>query len=108
VVEALELDEVPRHAESGRESIEWRSDRVPLVRLRRVFGEPPSDDAGAQLLVVESAGRRVACKVDALLGQQDIVVKPYDPVRGGTALFSGTTILGDGSPALIVDVGSLT
>lgn len=108
VVEALELDEVPRHAESGREAIEWRSDRVPLVRLRRVFGEPPSDDAGAQLLVVESAGRRVACKVDALLGQQDIVVKPYDAVRGGAALFSGTTILGDGSPALIVDVGSLT
>jgi len=108
VVEALEFDDVARHVEPGREAIDWRTDRLPLVRLRRVFGEPPSDDAGAQLLVLESAGRRLACKVDALLGQQDIVVKPFDAVRGGTTLFSGTTILGDGSPALIVDVGSLT
>ena len=108
VVEALELDDVERLVVEGREAIAWRAGRLPLVRLRRVFGEPRSDDAGAQLLVVESAGRRVACKVDALLGQQDIVVKPFDAVRGGDALFSGTTILGDGSPALIVDVGSLT
>lgn len=108
VVEALELDDVDRQVEQGREVIGWRSSRLPLVRLRRMFGEPPSQDAGAPLLVVESAGRRVACKVDALLGQQDIVVKPFDAVQGGAALFSGTTILGDGSPALIVDVGSLT
>jgi two-component system, chemotaxis family, sensor kinase CheA len=108
VVEALELDDTERHTEQGRDAIGWRSERLPLVRLRRVFGEPPSDDAGAQALVVESAGRRIACKVDALLGQQDIVVKPFDAVRGAVALFSGTTILGDGSPALIVDVGSLT
>jgi len=108
VVEALELDEVERHSIDGGELIGWRSGRLPLVRLRQLFGDAPSDDAGAQLLVVESAGRRVACKVDALLGQQDIVVKPFDAVRGAAALFSGTTILGDGSPALIVDVGSLT
>lgn len=108
VVEALEFDDVARYADEGREAIGWRTDRLPLVRLRQLFGEAPSADAGAQLLVVESAGRRVACKVDALLGQQDVVVKPFDAVRGAAALFSGTTILGDGSPALIVDVGSLT
>lgn len=45
--------------------------------------------------------------VDALLGQQDIVVKAFDSVVGTEAMFSGATILGDGSPALIVDVGSL-
>ena len=40
-------------------------------------------------------------------GQQDIVVKQFDAVRDGLALFSGATILADGRPALIVDVGSL-
>ena len=45
--------------------------------------------------------------MDELAGQQDVVVKQSDGVRGGTAMFSGATILPDGSPALIVDVGSL-
>jgi two-component system, chemotaxis family, sensor kinase CheA len=45
--------------------------------------------------------------VDELAGQQDIVVKTFDGVRDGLALFSGATILDDGLPALIVDVGSL-
>jgi two-component system chemotaxis sensor kinase CheA len=45
--------------------------------------------------------------VDTLPGQQEIVVKQFDGVRGGSQLFSGATILGDGHPALIVDVSSL-
>jgi len=45
--------------------------------------------------------------VDELIGQQDIVVKQFDAPRDGLALFSGATILADGSPALIMDVGSL-
>ncbi len=106
VVEAVEFDDVSRLTLRGREAVSMRDDVLPLVRLRRVFGEAPADDAGTQLIVVDTGGRRVACKVDALLGQQDIVVKPFDAVRGASALFSGATILGDGSPALIVDVGS--
>jgi two-component system chemotaxis sensor kinase CheA len=34
-------------------------------------------------------------------------VKQFDAVRDGLTMFSGATILGDGAPALIVDVGSL-
>ncbi len=107
VVEAVEFDEVEPITLRGREAVSMRDDVLPLVRLRRLFGEPPTEDAGTQLIVVDAGGRRIACKVDALVGQQDIVVKPYDAVRGATAHFSGATILGDGSPALIVDVGNL-
>ncbi len=107
VLEALEFDSVERLTLRGREAVSMRDDVLPLVRLRQVFGEAAHDDAGTQLIVVDAGGKRVACKVDALLGQQDIVVKPFDAVRGATAHFSGATILGDGSPALIVDVGSL-
>ena len=45
--------------------------------------------------------------VDEFAGEQDIVVKAFDGVRDGLALFSGATILADGAPALIVDVSSL-
>ncbi len=107
VVEAVEFDDVDRQSIAGRESVNIRGEVFPLVRLRLLFGDSAGDDAGAQLIVVDAGGQRVACKVDALAGQQDIVVKQFDAVRGATALFSGATILGDGSPALIVDVGSL-
>ena len=51
--------------------------------------------------------RRVALVVDELLGQQDAVIKRFDRVRGALDCFSGATILGNGRPALIVDVGRL-
>jgi two-component system chemotaxis sensor kinase CheA len=51
--------------------------------------------------------RRAGLVVDELAGQRDIVVKQFDAVRNAATLFSGATILGDGAPALIVDVGSL-
>jgi two-component system chemotaxis sensor kinase CheA len=45
--------------------------------------------------------------VDELTGQQEIVIKPFDTVKDGLSVFSGATILGDGVPALILDVSSL-
>ena len=60
------------------------------------------------MAIVEAAGKRTALVVDALVTQQDIVVKTLDVVRGSAALFSGATVLGDGTPALIVDIGSLS
>ncbi len=45
--------------------------------------------------------------VDALLGQQDIVVEPFDAPRGMPPFVGGATILADGSPALILDAAAL-
>jgi len=60
-----------------------------------------------QVIVVELAERRAALVVDALIGQQEIVVKQFDGVQAARSLFGGATILGDGAPALILDVSSL-
>jgi two-component system, chemotaxis family, sensor kinase CheA len=45
--------------------------------------------------------------VDALVGQQDIVIKSLPAYLGDTAGLSGATILGDGSVALVVDASAL-
>jgi len=58
-------------------------------------------------VVLARGERRSGIVVDELLGHQEIVVKQYDPVRGAAQLFSGATILADGAPALIIDVGSV-
>ena len=49
----------------------------------------------------------VGLVVDELLGQQDVVVKRFDTARGAPPCFGGATVLGDGMPALILDVGQL-
>jgi two-component system chemotaxis sensor kinase CheA len=91
----------------GREALLLRDDVLPLVRLREKVTLGASSAPMQQVGVMEVGERRAALVVDELAGQQDIVVKQFDPVRGGLPLFSGATILADGAPALILDVGSL-
>ena len=92
----------------GKEVLMLRDEVLPLVRLRDLVGYEGERARGLeQVIIVELAERRAALAVDALIGQQEIVVKQFDGVRDGLALFSGATILGDGAPALIIDVSSL-
>jgi two-component system chemotaxis sensor kinase CheA len=78
-----------------------------VVSLRVLFGLPTRMAEQMLGVAVLARGHRAALLVDEFLGQQDIVVKQYDPPLGGSAMFAGATVLGDGMPALIVDVNSL-
>jgi two-component system, chemotaxis family, sensor kinase CheA len=92
----------------GREVLMLREEVLPVVRLRELVQHPgPATQDLEQVIVVEMAERRAALVVDALVGQQEIVVKQFDGVRDGLGVFGGATILGDGVPALIFDVSSL-
>jgi len=111
VRETVELRQEARRHVQGREVMLLRDEVVPLMHFREVVGLPEarfvSADGTTQVIVIESEGRRTGLVVDEFAGQQDIVVKGFDGVRDGLALFSGATILADGAPALIVDVSSL-
>jgi two-component system chemotaxis sensor kinase CheA len=112
VKETVQVEGRAVRAVRGSEVLMLREDVLPLVRFREMVRLPrvPATDrtaAPGQVIVLEIGERRVGVVVDELAGQQDIVVKQFDAVRGSAALFSGATILSDGSPALIVDVGSL-
>lgn len=115
VEEALEYHESMRVHHASGPAVTIRDEVVPLVALgerfalRRSSHSTETAEAGTEqhLAIVEAGGRRAALLVDALVAQQDIVVKPLDVVRGAAPWFSGATVLGDGSPALIVDVASV-
>ena len=113
VDETVSAEGLALAAVRGRPVMLLRGEAVPYVRLRELVGTPGGAGPAAapvaeqHVLVLESGGRRTAVAVDELTGQQDIVVKQFDAARGGLPLFSGATILGDGAPALIVDVSSL-
>ena len=92
----------------GREAYVLRDTLVPTVRLRERLGVTGARPAGrTPAVIVEVGGRRAALVVDALVGQQEIVVEPFDAPKGMLPVFSGATILGDGAPALIVDPAAL-
>ncbi len=92
----------------GRDMLVLRDEVMPLMRLRDVVRlGGAADDEHEEIVVMERGDRRAGLIVDELIGQEDIVVKAFDGARDGLALFSGATILSDGAPALIMDVGSL-
>jgi len=108
VSETVELHADILHTLKGREVLMIREEVLPLIRMRQLLGYEGEATRGLeQVVVVEMAERRAALVVDALIGQQEIVVKQFDGVQNGHALFGGATILGDGAPALIIDVSSL-
>jgi two-component system chemotaxis sensor kinase CheA len=108
VSETVELLQDALRTVRGREVAVLREEVLPVLRLRELVGLPPTrDDRLAQVVIVEAGNKRAALVVDELTTQLEIVVKQFDAARGGLALFGGATILGDGAPALILDVSSL-
>ncbi len=107
VAETVDLDPRRVTAFEGREALTFHDRLIPLVHLRRVLqvgGEAP---ARRPVVVVEIGERCSGLVVDAMLGQQEIMVKPFLRPAGMLPVFSGATILGDGAPVLILDAGSL-
>jgi len=110
VVESLQIKRAQiTRLGAGREVFRFREEVLPIIPLHTVFGcrGAVSDPCDGIVIVVEGDGARAGLLVDALLGQQQAVIKSlethYQRVQG----LSGATILGDGSIALIVDVAGL-
>ena len=82
----------------------WRGDLIHVADGGLVLGTGTGRPAARRFYVVMSAGgKRRALLVDRLIGHQDVVVKGLDPALGRPDVVSGTTILGDGRVACIVD-----
>jgi len=107
VAETVEFGVQPTTMVEGREAIVLRDRVVPLVHLRRMLGVSGDAPPRCPIIVLEMGERRSGIVVDGMLGQQEIVVKGFDPPQGTLPVFSGATIMGDGIPALILDAGGL-
>jgi len=90
----------------GFEVIKFREETIPVLRFNEVFNmELPPDSKPPKFLVLAIAGTKtVGLLVEDLIGEQDVVIKPLAEhvchVRG----LAGSTILGDGTISLVLDV----
>jgi two-component system chemotaxis sensor kinase CheA len=97
-----------RQMPEGPRVVKVRDEWLPVVALSDVTGAPRIDDRGQPMLVlVQAEGRRIALQVGRLVGQQQVVVKNLESNYQRVIGVSGATIMGDGSVALILDVGLL-
>ena len=94
-------------AEPGHDYTDLRGEVLPFIRLRQLFGVPGSAPRGENMVVLKHNGQRAGLVVDTLLGEFQTVIKPLGKMFSGVKCISGSTILGSGDVALILDVPAL-
>jgi len=107
IVESLQIKTEMVNMVSGQgETFKLREEFIPIIRLHKIFDADESDLRLKEglLVVVESDGQRMGLLIDELLGQQQVVIKSLEHNYKKTEGFSGATILGDGTVALILDM----
>lgn len=104
VVECMELTTEERAAIRGRSFINLRDKVLPLLRLRDAFEVPGEAGRRENIVVVHCAGHQAGLVVDALQGEFQTVIKPLGRIFEHLGGISGSTILGSGEVALILDV----
>ncbi len=108
IVESNKLETKDLKTVRGREVTLFRGNVLPLLRLEEIFGWGTGERKdNTYVVVVKFAGTQVGLTVDALLEQQELVVKSLDHFIGGSNGITGASILGDGRVVLILDVASL-
>lgn len=103
----LECLELPADALQHRlRQINVRDEWVPYVCLRELFGLE-SSTAPQYVVLVNFGEHRAGIVVDRLVGELQAVIKPMGQMFRSLRGFSGSTILGNGKPALILDIPQL-
>ena len=107
----IEEAEMKKRVENvhGTPVFHHRGKLVPLIYLGKVLGvisEVQHRDA-INVVVLQAESKQLGLVVDSIWDTQEIVVKPLGRQLKGLNCYVGATIMGDGRPALILDVAGL-
>jgi two-component system chemotaxis sensor kinase CheA len=95
----------------GRPIFRLRENLLPLVTLNEVLASGSSDQQITQdicnIVILNAEGRLFGLIVDEVQDTAEVVVKPMNSFLKSLPLYSGATVLGDGSVALILDVAGI-
>jgi two-component system chemotaxis sensor kinase CheA len=109
VSESLMIQRKDIRTVERREVIQLRDQVLSLLRLHDLFQLPRTETAGSDLyvIVVGLAEKRLGLLVDAIEGQQEIVVKSIGGILRDTPGIAGATELGNRKTVLVLDVGTV-
>ncbi|MDD7015108.1 MAG: chemotaxis protein CheA [Spirochaetales bacterium] len=90
------------------EVLNVRNEVISILRLNRLFNIKNSDNGEyCFIVIVGSQEKKIGVMVDALVGEEDVVIKPLRDQFTTSPGIAGASILGDGSVSLIIDVSQL-
>ncbi|MFU2207063.1 chemotaxis protein CheA [Solidesulfovibrio sp. C21] len=89
------------------ENMDRMGELIPVVSLRKLFAVPGTQPGYERVVITEVEGDMVGFCVDKVVGRQQAVIKSLDDCYRHLKWISGTTINGDGSISLILDVPQL-
>ncbi|MDN2581691.1 chemotaxis protein CheA [Aquibium sp. ELW1220] len=107
VEECVELPPAADLGDQGRNFLNIRGSLVPFLRLRELFKTTTPPDPYQKVVIVAAGDARVGLVVDQIIGNSQTVIKSLSKLHADVETFSGATILGDGTVALILDVMNL-
>ena len=107
VIECVELSEEDRMSSLDRNYINLRGEVLPFIRLREMFQHAGESVSRENIVVVQYAGKKAGIVVDELMGEFQTVIKPLGKIFSQLSGISGSTILGSGEVAVILDVSAL-
>jgi len=91
----------------GRNFLNVRGNLVPFLRLREIMSSSGSPDRHQKTIIISTGESRVGLVADQIIGNHQTVIKSLSKLHSDVTIFSGATILGDGTAALILDVAQL-
>ncbi len=106
VEECAELS-IEDDRQRGRDFLNMHGDLVPFLRLRNMFDSAGEPDLHQKIIIVSAGETRIGLIADQIIGSHQSVIKSLSKLHSDVTMFSGATILGDGSAALILDVAQL-
>ncbi|HIJ35510.1 MAG TPA: chemotaxis protein CheA, partial [Gammaproteobacteria bacterium] len=107
IMELFERSLVEVGKVGGREVVRLRDRTYPLIYASQLLDEPRIQSADQRVLVIELTGHSLALVVDQVIGQEEVVIKPLGSLLRGMPGYSGATITGDGSVAMILDIAGM-
>ena len=110
IIEAFRVHIEDIHTINGNEVIRKRDSVIPLVSIDSLlYGHSQSENKKIwqNVVVVGLAEKRFGIKVDELIGQKEVVIKSLGTYLGNVNGIAGSTIMGDGTVVMIIDISEL-
>jgi len=80
---------------------------IPIMDVSKIMSIGVNGNDGGYLVICKIGERVVGVKVDSVIGQEEIVIKPLGEFMGNINGVGGATISGDGKVILILDIPAM-
>lgn len=109
-VARITREDLDRRIAAGDMTYSYGGEDYTIYELAQLLGVAPTrlpDEMQLPMLMIRTGERRVAVRIDAVVGSREIVVKSVGPQVSLVPGIFGATIMGDGSVLMILDLAPL-